>query len=590
MLLYSLLYLSGYSDISLEDLKKFRQLGSKTAGHPEYGHINGIETTTGPLGQGLANAVGMALAERLLNNRFGNNLIDHYTYAIVGDGCLMEGISQEAISLAGNLCLSKLVILFDDNNISIDGPTELTVNDDQIKRFSASGWDVQSVDGHHPESISKAILKAKNSNQPSLISCKTIIGYGAPNKEGTAGTHGAPLGEDEIDLARKKLDWPYKPFEIPEKILSSWRALSNNSLSQYDSWLHRLNTSATDKQTEFKRVIEGDLPIEWVSELHDYKKSCLIDRPKLATRKASGEVLDILTRNIPELLGGSADLTGSVNTKTASTDPISAKNFQGRYIYYGVREHAMAAVMNGISLHGGFIPYGGTFLVFSDYMRGAMRLSSLMKKRVIYVLTHDSIGLGEDGPTHQAVETLANLRALPNFNLYRPCDPVETAECWELALKTTKTPSGIVLTRQSVPTLRKDANKKNLCARGGYVLSPEEGGERVVSILATGSEVQIGLEAKSLLEEIGYPTAVISLPCWELFDEQDELYKAATIGTPKLCVGVEAATRFGWDKYIGKNGIFIGMNNFGASAPGHQLFEYFGINSTEIVKAVKARL
>ncbi len=589
MLLYSLLYLTGYTDFTLGELKNFRQLGAKTAGHPEYESASGIETTTGPLGQGLANAVGMALGEKLLNERFKNNIVDHYTYVIVGDGCLMEGLSQEAISLAGNLKLSKLIVLFDDNKICIDGPTSLTVLDDQIVRFSASEWHTQSVDGHDPDAIEIAIQNAKTSEKPSLISCKTIIGFGAPNKEGTAATHGAPLGSDEIALLRERLKWPHEAFFVPENILSAWRECGSKGQSHFLKWEQRMKALDDELSNEFWRVTKGKITTNFSEMLAEFKESCVDDRPSWATRKSSGEVLKILTEKMPELIGGSADLTGSVNTQTNATTPISSKKFDGRYIHFGVREHAMSAIMNGMSLHGGFIPYGGTFLVFADYMRGSMRLSALMKQRVIYVLTHDSIGLGEDGPTHQAVETLASLRAIPNFNLFRPCDPIETAECWELAIQSPDRPSGIVLTRQSVPTIRNNFSKNNMTAKGAYIIQRENAGDRVVSIFATGSEVQIALEAQKKLQEMGISTAVISMPCWELFDQQDKSYKEEVIGSAQVNVAVEAAVRIGWDKYIGSDGIFVGMDGFGASAPAEQLFEHFKITSEHIVKAVNFR-
>ena len=590
MLLYSLLYLTGYRDINIDDIKKFRQLGAKTAGHPEYGHSSGIETTTGPLGQGLGNAVGMALAERLHNQRFGEDIVSHFTYVIVGDGCLMEGISHEAISLAGSLCLSKLIVIFDDNDVCIDGPTSLTVNDDQSARFSASGWHVQSIDGHDPDVIRTAIVVAQNSNKPSMIACKTIIGFGSPNKAGNAGAHGAPLGEEEINATRLKLNWPHPPFEIPDRILTAWRSYGKEVGKKRDLWITRLNALEISKKEEFDQMINGVLPSQWQDSLNNFKKDCSFKKPKWATRKSSGEVLNILTKEIPQLIGGSADLTGSVNTKTPSTQSISKEDYRGRYVHYGVREHAMSAIMNGLALSSGFIPYGGTFLVFADYMRGGMRLSALMKQRVIYVLTHDSIGLGEDGPTHQAVETLATLRATPNFNLFRPCDPIETAECWALAIQNKTGPSGIVLTRQGVPTVRIKHTDQNLCGYGAYVLEEAHGGKPVVSILATGSEIQLALNAKEKLEIDGIPTSVISIPCWEIFDQQKSSYKEKTLGSAKLFVGVEAAVRMGWDKYIGIDGVFIGMESFGASAPAESLFQHFDITVEKIIKAVKARL
>ncbi len=587
MLIYSLLHLTGYEDMSLEELRNFRQLGSKTAGHPEYGHAPGIETTTGPLGQGITTAVGMALAERMLHARFGDDLVDHYTYVLAGDGCLMEGISQEAISLAGHLRLSKLIVLWDDNSISIDGPTDLSVSDDQRMRFEASNWHVQSVDGHDHGEVARAIENARRADRPSLIDCRTVIGFGAPNKAGTADTHGAPLGDDEIAASREQLHWPHAPFEIPEPIRQQWAAAGQRSCADYTAWQQRL-AQAGDRD-EFLRMTAGKLPEAWQEDLAELRKSFVAEAPMLATRKASGRVLSVLTESVPEMIGGSADLTGSVNTKTEQTTPISAGDFSGRYVHYGVREHAMAAVMNGIALHRGFIPYGGTFLVFADYMRAAMRLSALMGQRVIYVLTHDSIGLGEDGPTHQPVETLATLRALPNFNVYRPADAVETVECWELALGDSARPSGIVLSRQGLPTLRREPTTENASAKGAYVLA-EADGARQVTLLATGSEVAVALAARDLLQDEGIGAAVVSMPCWERFEEQHAGYREAVLGPGTLRVAVEAAVRLGWDRYIGEDGRFIGMSGFGASAPAADLYEHFGITPAAVADAAIAGL
>ncbi len=589
MLLYALLYLTGYKDMTLDELKNFRQMGARTAGHPEYGHAAGIETTTGPLGQGLATAVGMALGERLMNARFGNDAVDHHTYVIAGDGCLMEGISHEAISLAGSLNLSKLIVLFDDNEICIDGPTAMSVNDDQVARFKASGWSAERVDGHDPEAISAAIDRAKASDKPSMIACKTTIGKGAPSKEGTSATHGAPLGDEEIAKARDVMGWPYGPFEVPADVLEIWRDAGARGAGERDSWTARIDAMSSDQRALFDRALSGDLADGWMEALNAHKKKCSEEKPAWATRKASGEALTVLTEAIPELIGGSADLTGSVNTKTPSTLPISATDFTGRYMHYGVREHGMGAVMNGLALHGGAIPYGGTFLVFADYMKGAMRLSALMEQRVIYVLTHDSIGLGEDGPTHQAVETLATLRATPNFKVYRPCDPIEAAECWAAALQDTNSPSGMVLSRQGMPTQRVTHTDENLSAKGGYVLA-EADGERKATLFATGSEVSIAMAARDTLQEEGVPTAVVSMPCWELFDAQDEDYQRSVRGPGTVRVAVEAAVRMGWDKYIRNHGGFVGMDGFGASAPAGQLFEHFGITAENVVKEVKSRL
>jgi len=588
MLLYSLLHLTGYEDMTLDELKNFRQLGSKTAGHPEYGHAQGIEITTGPLGQGIASAVGMALAERLLNARFGDGLVGHSTYVIAGDGCLMEGISQEAISLAGSLKLNKLIVFWDDNEICIDGPTSMTTVDDQAARFKASGWNVDAVDGHDPDAVARAIETAQASDKPTMIACKTKIGFGAPNKEGTSATHGAPLGDEEIAATREKLGWPHAPFEIPAEVLSAWRDVGGRGAADRDAWEGRL--SGSKDKDEFGRAMDGDLPDGWLDALNGHKKAVSDEAPGWATRVASGKVLEVLTEVIPEMVGGSADLTGSVNTKTSSTEPVTADDYSGRYIHYGVREHGMAAAMNGMALHGGVIPYSGTFLVFADYMRGAIRLSALMEQRVIYVLTHDSIGLGEDGPTHQAVETVASLRAMPNFHVFRPCDGVETAECWALALSRKNGPAGMVLTRQGLPTLRAEHTDDNLSARGGYVLAEAEGAERQVTLFATGSEVQIAMQARETLQGEGTPTAVVSMPCWELFDEQDEAYRKQVLGPGTVRVAVEAAIRQGWDRYIRSHGGFVGMTGFGASAPAGELFKHFGITAERVVEEVKARV
>jgi transketolase len=590
MLIYGLLHLTGYEHVTLEEIRNFRQIGSSTAGHPEYGHMPGVETTTGPLGQGITNAVGMALAERLQQDRYGEELVDHYTYVIAGDGCLMEGISQEAISLAGHLKLNKLIVLWDDNSISIDGSTDLSVSDDQAQRFEASGWAVTRVDGHDAEAIAAAIAVARTSDRPTMIACRTVIGYGSPNKGGTAATHGSPLGDDEIEASRQHLGWAHEPFHIPETIGAAWRAAGSRSLPEYEGWQERLAKADDDLRETYVRANAGKLPTGWRADLDAFKRQLAAEQPALATRKASGATLEVLTQSIEELIGGSADLTGSVNTQTPATKPVNANDFSGRYIHYGVREHAMAAVMNGIALHGGFIPYGGTFLVFADYMRGAMRLSALMAKRVVYVLTHDSIGLGEDGPTHQPVETLAMLRATPNFNVYRPADAMETAECWELALEDAHTPSGIALSRQTLPALRSEYCAENLSARGAYVLAEAQVAERAVSILATGSEVSLAMAARGILEDQGIGTAVVSMPCWERFEQQDAAYKATVLGADSVRIGVEAAVGFGWDRYIGERGTFIGMQSFGASAPAADLYEHFGITADAIVTAAKARL
>ena len=587
MLLYSLMYLTGYADITLDQIKNFRQLGSRTAGHPEFGHVAGAETTTGPLGQGLANAVGMALAERLLAARYGADVVDHRTFVIAGDGCLMEGVSHEAISLAGHLKLGKLIVLWDDNRISIDGPTDLTVSDDQRKRFEASGWNTAAVDGHDPAAIAAALKQARNSDKPTMIACRTTIGYGAPKLAGTSKTHGSPLGAEEIAGARAALGWTAAPFEVPEAVLGTWREAGARGQAAHRAWEARLAKLDAAKRAEFERIQSGKLPAGWEDTILALKKKTSTEAPKVATRVSSQTVLEAITPVIPEMIGGSADLTGSNNTKVAATKPITASDFAGRYVYYGVREHGMAA-MNGMALHGGLIPYGGTFLVFTDYCRPSIRLSALMQQRVIYVMTHDSIGLGEDGPTHQPVEHLAALRAIPNLLVMRPCDTVETAECWALALKNEKRPSVLALTRQNLPTLRTKHTDDNLCARGAYVLE-EADGKRQATLIATGSEVMLAVAARKQLAEQGVSAAVVSMPSWELFAEQPEAYQRQVLGDG-VRVACEAAGTFGWSRWVGDKGTVVGMQGFGASAPAPELYKHFGITAEAIVAAVKQRL
>jgi len=561
----------------------FRQLGSAAAGHPEYGLAAGIETTTGPLGQGLANAVGMALAERMMAARYGENLVDHRTYVIAGDGCLMEGISHEAASLAGHLKLSKLTVLFDDNGISIDGPTNLTTSDDQLSRFAALGWQVQQVDGHDNEAVAHALTLATGDSKPSFIACKTVIGQGAPSKRGTAAAHGAPLGREEIEGARKELDWPYPPFDVPPAVISRWRQIGTRGSDERKNWETRAKKSKS--WPLFKAALAGELPINLAQVLlEEINKQIETDEP-LATRKASELVLKTINSEIDTLVGGSADLTGSNNTKAGSMSVVTRDNFAGNYIHYGVREHAMAATMNGIALHKGLIPFGGTFLVFSDYARPAIRLSALMGLRVIYVMTHDSIGLGEDGPTHQPIEHLASLRAIPNLAVFRPADLAETSECWMLALNRKTGPSVIALTRQGLPNLREAHEASNRCAVGAYEIRAAEG-ECKVSILASGSEVDLAIKARNLLAGENIHARVVSMPCWELLDTLSAADLEDVLGGHTLRVGIEAANRPGWDRWLGSNGLFFGMKGFGASGPFQKLYEHFELTPEHISKAI----
>ena len=583
MLLYSLLYLLGYKDIDIEDIKNFRQLGAKTAGHPEYGHLEGIDMTTGPLGQGITTAVGMALAERVMNARYGDKLCNHYTYVINGDGCLMEGISEEAISLAGHWGLNKLIVFWDNNNITIDGKVSDANSTDQIKRFKACGWNTIEIDGHNFREINCAIKMAQKSHKPTLIACKTKIGKGAPTKCGTSKCHGSPLGEEEVKLMRQQLNWNYEPFEVPQEILSDWRQAGKRSLEEYNTW----QEAAQKAGKEFLDIINNKLPINWDKELNALKEESIKNKTKVATRKASEMCLEKIVPYIPEIIGGSADLAASNLTFVKGMKTITAKDYNGNNIMYGIREHAMAAIMNGLALHGGIIPYGGTFFVFSDYMRPSMRLSALMGLRVIYVLTHDSIGVGEDGPTHQPIEHLASYRAMPNILTFRPCDVVETAEAWQCALNSEHEPSILALSRQNLPLLRTDSSE-NKTAKGGYVIAGNDK-NRQATILATGSEVSIAVEAMEQLKQECIETAVVSLPCWELFDEQSQSYKDEVLGQAPR-VAIEAATAFGWERYVGEHGAIIAMNGFGASGPANKLYEHFGLTAEAIVKAVKAKI
>lgn len=581
MLLYSLHHLLGYEDMPIEELQNFRQLGAKTAGHPEYGHAQGIETTTGPLGQGISTAVGMAIAEQMMQARFGAKLVDHYTYAVAGDGCLQEGISHEAIDLAGHLQLSKLIVLWDDNSISIDGSTSISTSMDQAMRFKAAGWDAYEVDGHNPDDIASAIEAARKSDRPSLIACKTKIGKGAPNLEGSAKTHGAPLGDDEIKATRENIGWPHAPFVIPKNIKESWEAIAQRGQNKCGEWSALLD--ASESKQAFENAMSAKLSESLAQNLKKFRTVHIEGATKVATRKASQMVLEVINGSTDLTVGGSADLTGSNLTKTSQTEAVMAGDFKGRYIHYGIREHVMAAIMNGLALHGGFIPYGGTFMVFSDYARGGMRLSALMGQRVIYVLTHDSIGLGEDGPTHQPVEHLAMLRATPNMNVFRPADIIETAECWEISMTDTQTPSALALSRQGLPMLRSTDGAENLSARGAYVLR-EASATRDVTLIATGSEVEIATKAcDKLLSDNGIHAAVVSMPCWEKFEQQDESYQRATLGSAPR-IAIEAAARLGWDRWIGSDGAFIGMNSFGASAPADELYKHFGITVENIAE------
>ncbi|MCM2290907.1 transketolase [Allorhizobium sp. BGMRC 0089] len=586
MLLYSLLYLTGYDDISIDDIKNFRQLGAKTAGHPEYGHADGIETTTGPLGQGIATSVGMAIAEKKLAQEFGHDLMDHYTYVIAGDGCLMEGISQEAISLAGHLKLNKLIVFWDDNGISIDGAISLADSTDQHARFRASGWNTLAVDGHDPEAIAAAIDEARTSDKPTMIACKTVIGFGAPNKAGTHKVHGSPLGAEEIAATRKALGWDAEPFVVPADVLDAWREAGKRGAPVREAWEKQLDASAN--KVEFNRRFAGKLPEGFDAAIDAYKKKLAETKPTLATRKSSEDALEVINGIVAETVGGSADLTGSNNTKTSQTKSITPTDFSGRYIHYGIREHGMAAAMNGIALHGGLIPYSGGFLIFSDYCRPSIRLAALMGIRVIHVLTHDSIGLGEDGPTHQPVEQMAALRAIPNLMMFRPADATEVAECWQIALEHQDRPSGLALTRQNLIAARTSYSAENLSARGAYELIGAENAK--VSIFATGSEVELAIGAQKALSEKGIAARVVSVPCFELFFEQPDDYRKAVIGDAPVKIGVEAAIRQGWDAIIGSDGAFIGMHSFGASGPYKELYKHFGITVEAIVEAAETRL
>ena len=585
MLLYAVNHLLGYPDMDMDQIRNFRQMGYRTAGHPEYGHADGIETTTGPLGQGLATAVGMALAERMQNARFGDDLVNHWTYVIAGDGCLMEGISHEAIDLAGHLGLGRMVVLWDDNQITIDGSTAISTSTDQIARFAAAGWHAIRVDGHDPEAVSAAIIAAQSDPRPSLIACRTIIGFGAPNKQGTSATHGAPLGDTEIAAARKVLGWPYPAFEVPDSVYADWHAAAARGAAARAAWDKRLNASA--KAAEFTAALDGSDRAALADAMAAYKTRLLSDAPKVATRKASQMALEVVNGAIASMTGGSADLTGSNLTFTKGMSMVSKDNYAGNYINYGVREFEMAAAMNGIMLHGGLRPYGGTFLVFADYCRPAIRLSALMQQPVTYVMTHDSIGLGEDGPTHQPVEHVASLRAMPNVNVIRPADVIETAEAWEIAVASDTTPTVLCLSRQGLPMVRDDIST-NKTALGAYVLHDCDGA-RDVTLIATGSEVEIAWKAAAALAAQNIKAVVVSAPCLELFAAQSAAYRASVLGTAPRVV-VEAGVEQGWGKIIGDNGAFVGMSSFGASAPADELYAHFGITAEAVATAAKTLL
>jgi transketolase len=591
MLLYSLMYLLGYKDITIDQIERFRQVGSKTAGHPEYRHAEGIETTTGPLGQGIATSVGMTLAERIMNAKFGDDLVNHFTYVFMGDGCLMEGISQEAISLAGHLKLGHLIAFWDNNSITIDGATTLSESDNEPQRFRASGWHVQEIDGHDTDAIREAITIARSvTDQPSMIACKTIIGFGFPTKAGTQKAHSDAPGEEEIAGARKILGWDSPPFVIPEKLLSQWREIGSKGAAAREAWAKRVKAAPDGLRQDFERRNEGKLPADWKQAIAAARKEFIDSGKDMATRSASGAVLNHLFAAIPELLGGSADLTPSNNTKAVGQVEIKPGEYNGSYVHYGVREHGMAAAMNGIALHGGLIPYGGTFMCFSDYCRPAIRLASMMQIRTTFVMTHDSIGLGEDGPTHQPVEHLAALRAIPHLAVYRPGDPVETAECWELILDQPRRAALIAPSRQPIPLLRKEPGTENKSARGAYILLEAEGGPRKLTIMSTGSELHLAVEARAILQKEGIPTAVVSMPCRLLFEEQDAAYKKSVMGQTHARVAVEAAVELGWDRYIGFQGRFVGMHGFGESGKIAEVYAKFDITTDAVVRAARETL
>jgi transketolase len=589
MLLYSLLHLTGYEGVTLDQLKRFRQLGSNTAGHPEWGHTPGVETTTGPLGQGLATSVGMALAEKMLAAEFGRKAVDHFTYVLASDGDLMEGVSQEAIAIAGHLKLNKLIVMWDDNGISIDGPLSISDSVDQVKRFQSAGWRSERIDGHDPDAIAAAISRAHKSGKPSMIACKTIIGYGSPNRAGTSKAHGEAFGPAENAATKAKLGIAGEAFAIDPAALKAWRAAGSRGASARKEWEGRFATLPAGRQTEFTRRVNGERTNKIAKAIAAHKKALIAAPVNVATRKASELALDVIKPVMPELVSGSADLTPSNNTKAKGFDDFTVKTPKGRYIRWGIREHGMCAAMNGITLHGGFAPVGGTFMVFTDYARPAIRLASLMGIGVVYVMTHDSIGLGEDGPTHQPVEHLAALRAIPNLRTFRPCDAVETAECWQAALERTDGPTVLALSRQNLVQARLTHSAENLCAKGAYELLPAEGGKAQVTIFASGSEVEIACNARKMLMDKGVHARVVSVPSMELFLSQDEATRKAVIGTAPVRIAVEAGLRFGWDAIIGEHGLFVGMTGFGASAPAKDLYKHFGITAEAVADKVMSR-
>ena len=578
MLLYALLHLTGYKSVSLNDIKNFRQLDSICVGHPEYENGTGIETTTGPLGQGIANAVGFAISEEILKSKKGKDIYNHKTYVVAGDGCLMEGISHESLSLAGHLKLKNLVMFFDNNSISIDGPTSLAVSDNYKKRLEAYGWDYIDINGHNEKQIFKAIKKCQNAKRPTVIACKTTIGFGSPNKSGKSSAHGSPLGDEEIQLVRKKLKWKHAPFEIPKEILQEWRSVGENGKKEVKKWEKKAGSKLkkiTDKNSQKLTKLFADA-----------KNMAIKESKPIATRKSSEDILNLLTVHMPELIGGSADLAGSNNTKTKSQKIIKPGNFAGSYIHYGVREHAMCGIMNGIALHGELIPYGGTFLIFSDYCKPSIRLSALMKQRVVYVMTHDSIGLGEDGPTHQPVEQIAGLRAIPNLNVFRPADTIETIECWDLALRQTNTPSVLSLTRQNLKLLRTNNDQINKCSYGAYEIY-RSNPEINLTIIATGSEVEIAVEASQQLAKENIHSKVVSMPCQELFEQQESSYKKNLLEETTAKISIEAASTMGWKKYTGNQGVELGIDTFGKSAPYKKIYEHFKLTSNNIIQQAK---